>query len=150
MGRRSTGTDALDQARSDIAAATTVAQLRIAQAVVMPIDLRLSLAATAQVIGMSPGWVARARMRYINEFRSGKKAENRGGRRNNLLTLDEENRYVQLALARREYRRSVASDLQAMLGQKKKGHQVALSTAYKMIRRVTEMEASRTLENAEP
>lgn len=43
-------------AREVIASAQTVEQLRQAHAVVLPLDYAMSLADTAQVIGVSPGW----------------------------------------------------------------------------------------------
>jgi hypothetical protein len=56
MSRPASGdAQALMDARQAIASAQTVEQLRQAQAVVLPIDYGLSLAETAQVIGVSPG-----------------------------------------------------------------------------------------------
>jgi hypothetical protein len=43
------------KAHEAIASAQTVEQLRQAQAVVLPLDYAMSLADTAQVIGVSPG-----------------------------------------------------------------------------------------------
>lgn len=53
------------QARQAIAAATTVEQLRQAQAVVLPLEHGLSLQATAQMIGLSVGWTSRLRNAFI-------------------------------------------------------------------------------------
>ena len=56
MSRPASGDDeVLANTREAIAAAQTVEQLRQAQAVVLPLDYGLSLADTAQVIGVSPG-----------------------------------------------------------------------------------------------
>ena len=53
------------QARQAIAEATTVEQLRQAQAVVLPLEHDLSLQATAQMIGLSVGWTSRLRNAFI-------------------------------------------------------------------------------------
>lgn len=55
MSRPASGDDRiLMNAREAIASAQTVEQLRQAQAVVLPLDYAMSLADTAQVIGVSP------------------------------------------------------------------------------------------------
>ena len=64
MSRPASGDDeVLMSAREAIASAQTVEQLRQAQAVVLPVDFGLSLADTAQVIGVSPGWACQLRRR---------------------------------------------------------------------------------------
>lgn len=56
MARMARGQEALAQARTAIAEAKTVEQLRQAQAVVLPLEHGLSLEATAQMIGLNrPG-----------------------------------------------------------------------------------------------
>ncbi len=56
MSRPASGDhEVLINARQALAAAQTVEQLRQAQEVVLPLDHGLSLADTAQVIGVSPG-----------------------------------------------------------------------------------------------
>jgi hypothetical protein len=52
------------KAREAIASAQTVEQLRQAQAVVLPLDYTMSLADTAQVIGVSPRWACQLRKRF--------------------------------------------------------------------------------------
>lgn len=62
MSRPASGDEAaLINAREAIAAAQTVEQLRQAQAVVLPLDYAMSLADTAQIIGVSPGWACQLR-----------------------------------------------------------------------------------------
>jgi len=136
MARRPTGTVVLEQARLDLYAAKTVKQLRVAQAVVFPLDLGIDLARTSELIGMTPGWVARARVRYISLYTIGKKADTRGGRRNNLLTPDEEKEFVRNALLRHRYSwDTLAIGLKEALD-KKLHRGVALSTAYNILDRV--------------
>jgi hypothetical protein len=69
MSRLANGGDAvLINAREAIASAKTVEQLRQAQAVVLPLDYAMSLADTARVIGVSPGWACQLRKRFIPNF----------------------------------------------------------------------------------
>jgi hypothetical protein len=66
MSRPASGDDAvLMNAREAIASARTVEQLRQAQAVVLPLEYAMSLADTAQVIGVSPGWACQLRKRFM-------------------------------------------------------------------------------------
>jgi hypothetical protein len=67
MSRPASGDDeVLANAREAIGTAQTVEQLRQAQAVVLPLDYGLSLADTAQAIGVSPGWVCQLRRRFMH------------------------------------------------------------------------------------
>jgi len=62
MSRPASGDEeVLLSARKAITSAKTVEQLRQAQAVVLPLDYGLSLADTAQVIGVLPGWACQLR-----------------------------------------------------------------------------------------
>ena len=66
MSRPASGdAEVLMSARKAIATARTVEQLRQAQAVVLPLDHGLSLADTARVIGVSPGWACQLRRRFM-------------------------------------------------------------------------------------
>lgn len=65
MARTAKGLEAVEEAHAAIAAATTVEQLRQAQAVVLPLEHGLSLEATAQMIGRSVGWTSRLRNAFL-------------------------------------------------------------------------------------
>ena len=66
MSRPASGNDEiLIRAREAIASAQTVEQLRQAQAVVLPLEYAMSLTDTAQVIGVSQGWVCQLRRRFM-------------------------------------------------------------------------------------
>ena len=66
MARLASGdSDILANARKAIASAQNLEQLRQAQSVVLPLAYGLSLAQTAQVIGVSPGGVCQLRRRFI-------------------------------------------------------------------------------------
>lgn len=134
MARRLTGTEALDKAKQELISATTVKQFQVAQSVVMPLLLGLTLAETASVIGKSPGWVARSRLSYIKDSSEGKKPERRGGRRNSMLSLQREFDFVAYAIGRGGFHgaaRVLSETLKTKLDRR-----VAISTAYRMIERV--------------
>ena len=65
MSRTFHGHESVDAALSALATASTVEQLRQAQAVVLPLRYGLNLQQTAEVIGLSPGWVSRLRNSFI-------------------------------------------------------------------------------------
>lgn len=79
MARKPTGNEALEKAQQDLISATTINQLQVAQAVVMPLLLGLTLTETASVIGKTAGWVARSRISYIKKFSEAKVSEGRAG-----------------------------------------------------------------------
>lgn len=59
------GDAVIDRALQVIANSVTLEQLSQAQAVVLPIRFRMSLKQTAQVAGLSLGWVSKLRNRFI-------------------------------------------------------------------------------------
>ena len=89
MSRPASGDDeVLMVAREAIASARTVEQLRQAQAVVLPLDYAMSLADTAQVIGVSPGWACQLRRRFMQGQVAGAPgAPTPGGRKRENLSL---------------------------------------------------------------
>ncbi len=136
MARHPTGYEALEAAKLDILNATTLKQMRVAQAVVFPLELRISLAQTAEMIGMTPGWVARARVRYIAKHSGLEIRDSRGGRRNFLVTPDEEDAMVSKIMRnRRRLTRRPVHYLRDMLIAKV-GREIALSTAYNILNKV--------------
>lgn len=135
MGRNSTGIEALTQARIDLISANTVEQLRTAQAVVMPLEMGLTLEQTGQAIGKSSRWVAKARIKYIKGLNQKYEPKPRGGRRNSLLPESEEADVVAAVRAKSNHWRPLASELKDYL-ELKHGRRIAASTAYKIIARV--------------
>ena len=65
MARTATGLAVIEQARKQIVEARTAEELRIAQAVVLPLDFGLSMEATSKVLGISKGWACQMRRRFI-------------------------------------------------------------------------------------
>ena len=96
MSRPASGDDRiLMNAREAIASAQTVEQLRQAQAVVLPLDYAMSLADTAQVIGVSPGWACQLRRSFIHGHKAGAPdAPTAGGRKRQNMSLEEEREFL--------------------------------------------------------
>jgi hypothetical protein len=64
MARLASGTDQIDAARASLKSAVTADQLRAAQSVLLPLELGLSLAQTAQAIGRSVGATCKMRTTF--------------------------------------------------------------------------------------
>jgi len=91
MARTASGKEFLEQAKALLAQARTVDELRQAQAVVLPLELGLSMAQTAAAIGVSAGWACQLRTRFIRDGGTrdrGRPA--RGGRRRENLSREDE------------------------------------------------------------
>jgi transposase len=137
MSRTASGDDqVLMNARKAIACAQTVEQLRQAQAVVLPLDYGLSLADTAVVIGVSPGWACHLRRRFMNGKMAGAPdAPTAGGRKRENMSLQEEREFLAPFFA------SAATGDVLVVGQIKAaldqrlGRKVALASAYNLLHR---------------
>src|SRR5690625_4628753 len=91
MARTAKGQESIEQARRAIRQAKTVEQLRQAQSVVLPLDYGLRLKATAQVVGLSVGWVSRLRNAFIRgELIDNDATSTRGGRHHAHFTPEQE------------------------------------------------------------
>lgn len=126
----------LMSAREAIASAQTVEQLRQAQAVVLPLDYRLSLVDTAHAIGVSPGWACQLRQRFIRgQIVGAPEAPAAGGRRRQNMSLEEEREFLAPFL---EQAASggvlVVGQIKAALDQRL-GREVALASAYNLLHR---------------
>ena len=137
MSRPASGdAEVLKRARQAIASAQTVEQLRQAQAVVLPLDHGLSLADTAQVIGVSPGWACQLRRRFMRgEVAGAPDAPTAGGRKRQNMTLAEEREFLapffEQAAAGGIL---VVGQIKAALDQRL-GREVALASAYNLLHR---------------
>lgn len=91
MARIARGEEVVDSAMQVIANAVTVEQLRQAQAVVLPLRFAMSLEQTAEVTGLSVGWVSKQRNRFIQGKAVGDGAvPARGGRHRQNFTPEGE------------------------------------------------------------
>ena len=91
MVRQATGGEVLERAKKLVVEAGTVDELRQAQAVLLPLEFGLTLAQTAQAIGVSVGWTCQLRRRFI--LAGGMPEADRarpGGRRRENMTREEE------------------------------------------------------------
>ena len=137
MSRPASGDDiALANAREAIVCAQTVEQLRQAQAVVLPVDYGLSLADTAQVIGVSPGWACQLRRRFMRgQLAGGADAPTAGGRKRQNMSAQEEREFLSPFLEQAATGGVlVVGQIKAALD-KRLGRKVALASAYNLLHR---------------
>ncbi len=136
MSRPLRGQDVLDDALRAIASATTIEQLRQAQAVVLPLQYGMSLEQTAQAIGLSKGWACRLRNQFIaGEAVSDKGNSVRGGRHRENFTPEREAELLKPFLKSASIGgillvSQIKLKLEAALGRK-----MALSSVYKLLHR---------------
>ena|SRR5664279_891252 len=127
------------QARKAVAHATSVEELRAAQAVLLPATTGATLTATAALLGVGRATVPRlqARFRHLRATKTTPKAPRRnwGGRRNALLSVEEEAAFLAPWL---EQARAggvlVVSPLRAALAQRL-GRPVKASVLYRLLAR---------------
>jgi transposase len=137
MSRPASGDEnVLLSARKAITEAQTVEQLRQAQAVVLPLDYAMSLADTAQAIGVSPGWACQLRRRFIQGHIAGAAdAATPGGRKRQNMSMEEEREFLapflQVAAVGGVL---VVGNIKAALD-KRLGREVALASAYNLLHR---------------
>lgn len=136
MARTASGIDVLEHARQVIVSAQTVEQLRQAQAVVLPLDYRLSIEQTAEAIGLSPGWTCQLRRRFIAGHLVNKDtALARGGRKRENLSIEQEREFLAPFLEKASAGGIlIVGEIKAALD-KKLGRSVALSSAYNLLHR---------------
>jgi transposase len=136
MARMPSGADLVAQAKAAVAKATSVEELRQAQAVLLPLEHGLSLAQTAAVIGRSVGWTCRLRREFIRlggTSEEGKPA--RGGRRHENMTPEQER-----AVLEPFFEKAAAGGILVVAEIKqavedKLGRRVALASVYNLLHR---------------
>jgi len=137
MSRPASGdAEVLQRAREAITCAQTVEQLRQAQAVVLPLDYAMSLADTAQVIGVSVGWACQLRRRFIHGRKAGDAdMPTPGGRKRQNMTVIEEQAFLAPFLETAAVGGVlVVGQIKAALD-KHLGREVALSSVYNLLHR---------------
>ncbi len=115
MARKPRNMDGLEQrAREALAAAKSADELRVAQAVLLPL-IGFSLEQTAHVVDRDRFWVSRVRNRFMNGLPI--PSSQRGGRRNALVDEEDELKLVKVALTRCQGWQSVSlrSELREIL-----------------------------------
>jgi transposase len=136
MARMASGSSVVEQARKAIADASTVEQLRQAQAVLFPLDHGLSLSDTAKMIGLSVGWACRLRNAFIRgEVVGDGSTPARGGRRRENFTPERESQVLRPFLDRaRKGGVLVVPELKPIL-EAELGRTMALSSVYNLLHR---------------
>lgn len=136
MARKAGGGKKLEQARAWLSEARTVNELRQAQAVILPLEFDFSLKQTAQVLGISSGWVSQLRNRFIRE--GGTREADRpkhGGRRRENMTREEEEAFLAPFFEKaRTGGILVVSEIKKALDERL-GRPVALASAYNLLHR---------------
>lgn len=137
MARPASGNEQIEAARSLLREATTVEQLRQAQAVLLPLALGLSLEQTAQAIGRSVSATCAMRTRFVQVQTGRRKAPRRKSELRNRATvgLEREGRILDEVLkGAADGAVLVIPGLKSAL-EDRLGRSVALSTVYRMLAR---------------
>ena len=126
----------VSRARQAAAQATTVEQLRQAQSILLPAELGATLTQTAAVLGVGRATAGRMQTRFRQSARpQPPPARAWGGRRNALLTFEEEAAFLQPWMEQSKTGGMlVVSPLRAALAQKL-GHPIKPSVAYRLLAR---------------
>jgi hypothetical protein len=137
MARSASGREQIEAARTLLREATTVEQLRQAQAVLLPLELGLSLEQTAKAIGRSPSATCAMRMRFV-QVQAGRRAAPRRKsqlRNRAATTLERESEILdEILKAATEGAVPMIPGLKSAL-ENRLGRPVALSTVYRMLAR---------------
>jgi hypothetical protein len=136
MGRKPGGSDLLEQAKEFLSKTKTIEGLRKAQSVILPLAYGFTLEQTAQVTGVTTGWVSQLRNRFIREggiFDDEK--PRRGGRYRQNMSLEEESAFLAPFLDKAiSGGILVVSEIKEALDKRLK-RQVALASAYNLLHR---------------
>lgn len=135
MARPARGGEVLEKAKDALVKARTVEELRQAQAVILPLEYNFSMEEVAAVIGVSRGWACQLRTRFIRSGGLPEKKRQRGGRRRENMSKEEEAIFL-APFFEKEVRcgllvvGDVKEALDARLGRK-----TALATVYNLLHR---------------
>ena len=136
MARPARGHEFVDAAITQAAQAKTISELRMAQALLLPLKFGLSLADTGVAVGLSKSWTLRLRTRF-GRIQSGREQpKTKKGLRNRArMTLEEEAAILAPYLEQaKEGGVIVVPPLKAKL-EHAGGRPLALSTVYAMLHR---------------
>lgn len=136
MARRASGHEFLDAAITQAANAKTLGELRLAQALLMPLKFGLSLDETGLALGLSKSWVLRLRKRF-GRIQGGQELpkSKRGLRNRARMTLSEEAALLAPSIEQAKHGGvMIVPPLKAKL-EKALGRSLAQSTVYAMLHR---------------
>ena len=137
MARKASGTDQLASARELLRTARTADELRKAQAVLLPLELGMSLEETAKAIGRSIRSTCSMRTRYCRVARCEEKAPQtkRALRNRAITTLEREAQILDQVLEKAAQGGVVVIPRLKEKIEKQLGRRVSLSTIYRMLAR---------------
>ncbi|SDY85261.1 winged helix-turn-helix domain-containing protein [Nitrosomonas sp. Nm33] len=137
MARKASGIDQLVTARELLRTAKTAEELRAAQAVLLPLELGMSLEETAKAIGRSIRWTCSMRTRYCRVARCEEEAPRtkRALRNRAIATLEQEAQILDEVLAGAARGGVVVVPPLKEKIEERLGKRVALSTIYRMLAR---------------
>lgn len=126
----------LTMAKASLPKAKTIESLRKFQPVVLPLEYGLTLEQTAQVTGVSVGWVSQLRNRFIQEGGSfDDERPRRGGRYRQNMNREEEERFLAPFIAKASSGGIlVVSEIKEALD-RILGRKVALLSVYNLLHR---------------
>ncbi len=136
MARTARGGNLLERARECLSKAKTAEELRLAQAVMLPLEFGLSIEQTARAIGVSTGWACQLRNRFIRAGGISREDKpSRGGRRRQNMSLEEEAVFLAPFFDKaKEGGILVVGEIKNALDQRL-GRNVALASAYNLLHR---------------
>ena len=94
MARTPQGKEVLEKAKGLLPKARTAEELRMLQAVILPLEFGFSLERTAAITGMSKGWASHIRMQFIRSRTLSGRKSHRGGRRRQNMGYEEEKAFL--------------------------------------------------------
>lgn len=134
MARPATGSEVLEQAQQALREAKTAQELRQVLAVVLPLQLDISIEQTAAVLGVSVGWACQLRRRFITAAHLVRRTRLEQGPRA-YLSRAEEAAFLELFNERaRQGQIVVATEVRVALD-KRLERRTARSTVYNLLRR---------------
>ena len=133
MARKAKGNEFLDKAKEVLSHAKTINEIKICQAVILPLE-GLSLEQTAQAVGHSVSWVSRNRNAFIKAGGS-IVADRRGGRYHANMTIEQEKEFLQQFVSKASTGQIVTiAEIHQEL-EKYLGRHVGLSSTYELVHR---------------
>jgi transposase len=128
--------ETIEIAQIAILQATTLDELRQAQAVLLPLLYGLSLQQTAQVIGVSVGWACQLRRRFIaGRFVGAAGGPAPGGRKRQNMSVEQEREFLEPFIEQAQIGGVlVVGQIKAALD-KRLGRAVSLSSTYNLLHR---------------
>jgi len=95
MARTASGPQLLEKAKELLSNARTAKEVRQAQAVILPLEFKMSLEQTSAITGISKNWVCRLRTEFIHANGNIERKKSHGGRRRENMSRTEESIFLE-------------------------------------------------------